>query len=223
MIFWGDPHGNLDLLRRKMKEQHTKFPNDTQISVGDNGFGFPKSQSIVFPDYFKMIRGNHDSPEVCRAHPNYLGDYGTKEIDGYKVFFVSGGWSIDRQFRKEGVSWWPDEELSIAELNIAMEEYLDVKPDVMLSHDGPTPATHYILNRYALQNNNYYSESSVTPTRTGQALSAMFREYQPKMWIFGHWHCNFDKIINGTRFICIPELESIRVEDILPLDKDIKI
>ena len=85
MIVWGDLHGKLDVFRREMKKQHELHPNDTHVAVGDIGLGFPKSQSSVFPKHCKFIRGNHDSPEVSRSHPNYLGDFGGEEIDGHKT------------------------------------------------------------------------------------------------------------------------------------------
>jgi predicted phosphodiesterase len=210
----GDVHGNFDILRKNMKKHLKQFPDDSFIAVGDMGCGFPRSQSSILPEYIKFIRGNHDSPEVCRAHPNYLGDYGVKEIEGKKVFWLSGAWSIDRAFRIEGVSWWPAEELTIAELNNAMDLYLEYKPDVVVSHDGPSQATIYLLNRFVLNSDTAYREQSPIPTRTGQALTAMFEAYQPKLHFFGHWHTSWIKKIKGTVFVCLNELEFQRLDEI---------
>lgn len=214
MILVGDVHGMLDRFRQMMKRLKTDFPDETVVQVGDLGLGFPKSQSSDFPDQMKFIRGNHDAPAVCRAHRNYLGDYGAIEIDGHRIFYVSGAWSIDRAYRTEGVSWWPEEELTIAELNQAFEQYLEYKPDVMITHDGPSHATTWILNRFSLAGTTPYREQSPHPTRTGQALSAMFEAYQPKLWVFGHWHTTWIKKIKGTVFVCLNELEFQRVDDI---------
>jgi predicted phosphodiesterase len=214
MILVGDVHGMLDTFRRRMKEMKKKFPDETVIQVGDLGLGFPKSESPVLPKHCKFIRGNHDNPAVCRIHPNYLGDFGATEIDGHSIFYVSGAWSIDRKDRTEGVSWWPDEELTIAELNTALDQYIATKPEIMITHDGPQQATTYILNRFMLSNNIAYSERTPTTTRTGQALYAMFEAYQPKLWVFGHWHYSWIKRINGTVFMCLNELEMQRFEDI---------
>ena len=214
MIIWGDIHGMTDMFRRKMKEQHALYPDDTHIAVGDVGLGFKKAQSMIFPDYCKLIRGNHDSPEVARAHPNYLGDFGSTEIDGHKTFFVSGAWSIDCAMRIEGSSWWPEEELTIAELYKAHDAYVEYQPEIMITHDGPTHFTHFLLNRFALQSQAWYKEHTVTPTRTGQALTAMFDAFQPKIWVHGHWHADYEKVIKGTRFICVNELKHIRIEDL---------
>ena len=112
------------------------------------------------------------------------------------------------------MSWWPDEELSIPQLNQALEEYIAYQPEIMITHDGPSAVTHYLLNRFVLQSQAFYKEQTVTPTRTGQAISEMFRAFQPKIWVFGHWHVDYQKIINGTRFICINELNHVRIEDL---------
>lgn len=34
----------------------------------------------------------------------------------------------------------------------------------------------------------------------------MFEMHQPRIWLFGHWHFDFDGVIDGTRFICLGEL-----------------
>ena len=213
MLLVGDIHGHLDSFRRKMKKYRKEFPNDTVVQVGDLGIGFTKSQSAVLPEHCKFVRGNHDNPAVCRLHPNYLGDFGSAEIDGHSVFFVSGAWSIDRALRIEGVDWWPEEELTIAELNTALDAYIEAKPEIMITHDAPHPASHYLLNRFALQSQAWYKESSVNPTRTGQALSAMFEAYQPKLWAFGHWHTDWEKQIGNTRFLCINELNFKHIDE----------
>lgn len=214
MIFVGDVHGQLDRFRRDMKRKRKEFPNETFVQVGDLGLGFPKSESPVLPQDCKFIRGNHDNPPVCREHPNYLGDYGVTEIDGHKIFFLGGAWSIDRPYRVEGVSWWPEEELMIVELNDALDLYIAEKPDIVVTHDGPQHATTWILNRFLLTSTNAGRMESPQVTRTGQALYAMFEEHQPKLWVFGHWHCSWIKKIKGTVFMCVNELEMQRFDDL---------
>jgi predicted phosphodiesterase len=213
MIVVGDIHGKFDMFRTKMKHFNKLFPTDSVLQVGDLGIGFPKSQSTVLPSHCKFIRGNHDHPLECKNHPNYLGDYGITSIDGHKIFYLGGAWSIDRAYRKEGVTWWPDEELSIAELNDALELFIKEKPEIVITHDGPNQITHYLLNRFLI-NIGENREQSVIPTRTGQALSAMFDNHQPKLWLFGHWHTSWTKKIKDTQFICINELDYVRIEDI---------
>ena len=206
MIIMGDVHGKFPML----KNLSDKYKDEIVIQVGDLGVGFPGDRELKLRENTWWFRGNHDSPKVARAHPQYLGDYGYKEIEGEIVFWVAGAWSIDRVYRTEGVSWWADEELSIAELNKALDLYTEVKPTIMLTHDGPTQATQKILNKFNISKymSDGYREESVTPTRTGQALSAMFEAHQPKLWVFGHWHDSWTTEIGKTTFRCVAELEA---------------
>lgn len=200
MIIISDVHGNYNKLNTILK----KNPDKLHIQLGDLGIGFRNNQKLKYTDNFKFIRGNHDHPELSRNHPAYLRDFGKLSIEDKKVFFVSGAYSIDKNWRIPGVSWWEDEELSILELEKAIEEYIEFKPDVMLTHDGPYQATKYLLNFF----------DQTIPSRTAQALDAMFEAYQPKIWIFGHWHQNFEKVINGTKFICLEELGTYELESL---------
>jgi hypothetical protein len=192
----GDVHG-------KIKQYNKIADGVSSVQVGDMGFGFC---SVTIPENGYFIRGNHDSPFLARKHPAYLGDFGVKEIDGIRFFFVSGAWSIDKALRIEGRSWWPDEELSVQELELAVDAYKAEKPDIVITHDCPSPAAAEILKEYSLT-----GDPNVIPTRTGQALSAMFEVHQPKFWIFGHYHC--DKVINigQTEFVCLNELAFLDV------------
>jgi hypothetical protein len=40
----------------------------------------------------------------------------------------------------------------------------------------------------------------------------MFSIHKPDLWIFGHWHCDADEVIDGTRFICLNELSYVDVD-----------
>ena len=148
----------------------------------------------------RFIRGNHDSPELCRSHPNWISD---SSFDG-KHFFLGGAWSIDQEHRIPGVSWWHDEELSVVELNAAIDSYETIKPSIVVSHDGPESITTALF----LQD----PRLPRFKTRTGQALETMFNIHQPKLWIFGHWHKYRNVTVHGTTFICLGELDHIDID-----------
>lgn len=188
MRFIGDVHG-------KMAEY--MFITDgckESIQVGDFGAGFV--QLFDMSPNHRFIRGNHDSPDVCREHPNWIPDL-TVEND---IMFLGGAWSIDHEHRVPGVSWWYDEELSWSSLYDGIEIYNRVKPRVMVTHDGPDDVMKSFFP--------YKDRSS----RTSEALQAMFDSYQPEFWLQGHWHESVDKIVNGTRFIVLPELGYIDID-----------
>lgn len=197
----GDIHGDFEQIKKAMhRYRRDHIP---VFSVGDVGLGFPyqkKQKGIWVPDptkkdpesfdpLFRFVRGNHDSPEVCRAHPNYLGDYGVEPQTG--IFFISGAMSVDRGHRTQGLDWWPDEELSINELNAAIDLYEKTRPSVVISHDCP-------LSVYGHLRTHHQHDKS----RTAQALEAMWQIHRPDIWCHGHHHVVWQKKINGTLFVC---------------------
>jgi hypothetical protein len=93
----GDIHARDDLYARALKGC------DASVQVGDFGFGFiPDASLSRWPGGrgHRMIRGNHDDPARAEAHPGFI-DSGY-EYPG--TFYVNGGFSIDRQWRIEGVA-----------------------------------------------------------------------------------------------------------------------
>jgi hypothetical protein len=202
--FIGDVHGKYDRYKKIIKTPCSLNSRLPSIQVGDMGVGFRRLDGSFHknPPFDAMIddrfiRGNHDNPEVCKQHQKYIAD-GTIENN---MMFIGGGLSIDRQWRVEGFSWWPDEEVSMAELNTMVDVYTTLRPEIMVTHDCPeSVAGALITGSTSLFKLNM-------PSRTRQAFQSMFEIHQPRLWIFGHWHMSLDKIINGTQFICLAELE----------------
>ena len=151
-------------------------PGQRSIQVGDMGIGFKGVGLHEMPKEAQWFRGNHDNPEKCRANANYLGDYGYLPED--KLFWLAGAYSIDRQYRVEGVSWWRDEELSIEELGKAVNLYEETKPDYVLSHECPTEAALFMLQ--SLIGQYFDAKRDCVQSRTAQALQLMYEIHQPK-------------------------------------------
>lgn len=179
---------------------------DKSIQVGDMGVGFGQS------DYWHeslnthmknnnafFIRGNHDNPSTCREMDNWIID-GTVQDD---IMFIGGAWSIDHQWRTEGVDWWADEELSQEELNRVIDVYCTVKPKIVISHDTPLEASYEMFIKSGRSFNGYEQ----IETRTGRALQTMFEFHQPKFHFFGHWHDTRLMEIKSTTFICLGECD----------------
>jgi hypothetical protein len=110
------------------------------VQLGDMGIGFPLKDDedpLSMPPWAYFFAGNHDNPDEAALHPQYLGKFGMRNVGDVPFFFVSGACSIDQYSRTEGVDWWRNEELSYAELQWALESYIDAKPDIMITHDCP--------------------------------------------------------------------------------------
>lgn len=214
----GDVHGKFGRYKNILKA--SPYPT---IQVGDLGVGFRRTQGpnvgeiYSNPPHYRMapgghrfIRGNHDNPEECKKHSQFIPD-GT--IEG-KAMFVGGAVSIDRVYRQEGYSWWPDEELSIEELNAIVDRYLEAKPEIMITHDCPEDVAEAMVAHRLLHVGQYVGAKlgGQFASRTRQAFQSMWSAHRPKLWVFGHWHIPFDHILNGTRFICLPELAWMDVD-----------
>jgi hypothetical protein len=196
MVFLGDVHGKW----RELESILVEYRGDQVVQVGDFGLGFPerpregKDPENLGP-HFKFIRGNHDNPEVCRLHPNYLGDFG---ITDYGLAYLSGAWSIDFARRTPGIDWWDEEELKSSKLQLFIDMFKREKPEFMVSHDAP----YFLYDR--LVRSSFKNKS-----RTTMALQEAFESHKPKFWVFGHHHLSMRERIKGTEFVCLDELETL--------------
>jgi predicted phosphodiesterase len=202
----GDVHQNYHLyLPLTKKFSHT-------IQLGDLGFDYSYLRGKVDPSKHKFIFGNHDcydakSDEYCLKQPSCIGKFGMFQFDDFKefppIFYCSGAWSIDQERRKRHglVTWWPEEELSLRELNEAISLYKKTKPEIVISHECPLEIVPYVTDPdFCL---NFGFPSGIIKTRTNMALQAMLDFHRPKLIIFGHYHKYWADKIDGTTFICL--------------------
>ena len=182
MWYIGDIHGQFDAYHKIIKQLCRPT-----LQLGDFGLGFNVDHKFHDDEAYprnRFIRGNHDNPAVCRQKKSYLGDYGV--FGG--TFYASGAFSVDRVWRRAGVDWWADEELSSDELEKAVDLYAATNPDVVATHDAP----YCVYDRLV---------STPNPSRTTMAFNKMLRHWEPKVWVFGHHHASFDFRVGVTRFI----------------------
>ncbi|MCL2430304.1 MAG: metallophosphoesterase [Alphaproteobacteria bacterium] len=205
MFFIGDVHGKYQRYKRVIEGRR-----DT-VQLGDMGVGFFKlRRGEIVPDHnpphermvegnHRFIRGNHDNLDVCTRQRQWIRD-GTVEGD---VVFVGGAYSIDQGVRTQGLDWWPDEELSIVELDRLIDVYGAARPRIMVTHDCPQFLEATMLEAVG-------STISI-PTRTRQAFDAMFEHHQPQHWVFGHWHRTLRTQWGGCTFTCLDELDGLEI------------
>lgn len=195
ITFIGDPHGKIDDLVRIVKSatQPTKF-----ICVGDLGFKYQVEQiyAKLRGIDFNCVPGNHDYIPWKDKWP-YLGDY--CYFPDESIFTVRGADSIDKHLRTERRDWFAAEEMTYQEGLLAFDEYVKVKPRIVVSHDCPQSVMTSLFG---------YPEKSQTRTM----LEHMFEAHKPDLWVFGHHHSSKDVNILGTRFVCLEELEIMKLE-----------
>ena len=78
MIVIGDIHGKTKTYQKWIRDNLD--PGQFSVQIGDMGLGFvgvglPAPGMSPLDLNHKFFRGNHDNPQKCRAHRNYLGDY----------------------------------------------------------------------------------------------------------------------------------------------------
>lgn len=174
----GDLHGNMDDWLRLRKGHRMT------IQLGDLGCGFAELPPPVDGHYF--IRGNHDSPDIARSRPDYLGDFGMMGA----MFYASGAASIDRDQRTPGFDWWADEELGESDMDAATRLYAERRPNIVVTHCAPREAELRI-------------GAAWRGSRTSHWLQRLLEIHRPSVWVFGHYHEAHDFVVNGTRFICV--------------------
>jgi len=183
---------------------------DYSVQLGDFGFEYGCLNQLS-QDRHKICLGNHENYDH-RPTGYDLGDYGIATLGSHEFFYVRGGFSLDLQSRIQheqitGVkSWWSNEQLSVKECEDCLELYNREKPDVVMSHSCPAEISNIIGMPGFLRS---FGWSEDMTTQTQHLLQFMFEDWQPKIHIFGHMHRNWEQTINGTKFICINELEYI--------------
>jgi len=196
----GDCHGKMYEYLNIAKEA------DFSIQLGDLGFRYDLLTKLS-SDSHKVLGGNHDNYEkinniFVNQTSHFLGDYGLHVVPGEApIYFVRGGHSIDKEYRKIGIDWWPDEQLSYVKMVEALDAYIASKPQIVISHECPKRIIPEVSTL------SLWKGNPIPPSATSLMLDYMFDVYKPKYWFFGHHHKSWQATVEGTNFICLDELE----------------
>lgn len=163
---------------------------------------------------FLWIDGNHENFDVINSLPVtemfggrvnvitknviHLRRGEVYDLNGTKVLTMGGALSVDQKYRKEGLSWWPQEEISNAEVDNAIENLAkhDNTVDIVVSHTAPQPVVTE-LQRF-LPTWSYRDWGVRRDDPSAAQLERLRKLLTAKDWYFGHFH--IDK-----RGIKIPE------------------
>lgn len=190
----GDVHGKIDLYWKILN----KVKSGSSIQVGD--FGFRKHHTWHLKniaDNHKVLFGNHDDYTFLNEKHS-LGNY---TIINSAIMVIRGGFSIDRSQRIFGIDYFSNEELNCSEQNDIIEVYERVKPKIVITHESP---------KFLVDNFVSYVEAY---SNTCRFLQYLYEVHQPDLWIFGHYHTDYNKIIDKTNFICLAELSTYEIKD----------
>jgi len=190
----GDVHGHYAKYERMARKR------ENTVQIGDLGFKYDCLNNLD-PNNHKLIGGNHDNYDIIAKYPHYLGDFGNCSLDGKDFFFYRGAFSIDRYYRTIGIDWWQAEQVNYSFFEEVKKLYVETKPDLVLTHDCPSSITPSLLP----------TNSQIYHNTTSHALEELFKIHQPKMWLFGHYHVSKTIVSDGTKFICLDELETLDI------------
>lgn len=208
MIFvTGDTHGQLDIAKiqkRKWPQQFELSKSDYLIVLGDFGLFWKQDKTFEYLlDFYESrcytvlwIDGNHenhnwiDSLPMSEWHGGLVHDFHgiihlvrgqIYNIDGYKFFTLGGAKSIDRVYRQEGVSWWPQEELNFVEQEDAIKNLKSSKwcVDYILTHAAPRDVLRLMFPDMRYDGNS-------TTEKFLEYVHGELRNFTH--WYFGHYH-----------------------------------
>jgi len=95
-------------------------------------------------------------------------------------------------------------------MHAALEQYLRVRPRIVLSHDAPTHVA-----RSAWQNARRFSapnpKAAFCASRTTDFLERLLEHHRPRLWLFGHHHRDWRHQEGGTLFVCVGELSYVDI------------
>ena len=207
----GDIHGKYDEYVKLI----TSPDCDYSLQLGDFGFeyGCFRKNKIDTNRHF-FFGGNHDNYDILESNESpdaCIGNYGLISLPSHhQFFFIRGAASIDVKYRVEDFiatkrkSWWYQEELSWGQQSVCEEQYLNAKPDVVITHDAPTVFVEKLTNPATLI---HFGWSKNMKFQTQMFFQRLWEMHQPKLWICGHYHKAQQDVIEGTHFRCLHELE----------------
>lgn len=215
-LITGDIHGGIDI--KKLSSKNFPFGNklnrnDYLFIAGDCGLWFDFSDDEAYWQIWLnnknwttlVIDGNHENFDFMESFPKKEWNGGivtvlaeniiwlrrgeVYNINGYKYFVFGGAFSIDKDKRLPGKSWWPQEipsRMEYENAKINLDKY-DWKVDYVISHTCP---------RHEIESFGNFSFD-----RKEDETTWMLQEIKDKLdfkkWYFGHLHV--DKEIGRFR------------------------
>lgn len=223
VLIVGDLHGSIHYGRQSFEYAH-RNDCDAIIQLGDCGVWVDCDSTDRYLDAiqceatewdidFYWLRGNHDDPrriDLGDPTPQYTAgrDRMIYLPDGYRwswqnkrFMAVGGAVSVDKRMRTEGRSWWPEEELSDADVEYACRD--DGTPvDVVFSHDCPLGVDIPGVGRDLKtgNTNGWPYDVLLEAERHRIKMRKIFDSVRPKLFIHGHYHQFYQEIVDGTAF-----------------------
>lgn len=201
VLLLSDVHTRYRVIERQTEHAEGAGESVERIVVlGDFGFFGDELRDCFRRDGFRFRRpvatldGNHEDhgalPDLVRAYDDvvtYLPRGGLHRLGPWSALCLGGARYMDAASTPRG------SEVTAADLAVALG-HPHAAVDVVLSHD--CPAGIGVPNARGLE---HYGPPGVPEFRDVAA------RYRPRIWFFGHHHRWFDEMVEGTRFLGLPQ------------------
>ena len=145
-----------------------------------------------------FVDGNHENFDLLEAFPEeewkggrvhrirpdiiHLMRGQVFRLEGKPFFTFGGATSLDRAFRTEGISWWPREVPSFAELDEGLANLARCgnEVDYIVTHSCGERALMYLMQRGLIDRRAVFPENHI--------LSSIEDAVSFRHWYFGHFH-----------------------------------
>lgn len=203
--FAGDWHGNTHYALHAITYAAARA--NVIIHVGDYAYLFDSAylqaqESLLnaLGLHLLFVEGNHDNPHYLTgvaAHADgtkrltphiwYLPRATRWEWGGISFLGLGGAVSVDRYFRTEGQSWWPEETINEYEMVAAIE---GGPVDVMITHDAPLTRTIDALDGTG------WAPQLLAESREHRArVEEVCQQVTPRLLVHGHYHLRYTEYI----------------------------
>ena len=215
----GDLHGELTsacrLADHRWPAARTLTEWDYVIVCGDFGYVWNGDDVVddVDLDWFAekpwttlFVDGNHENHALLASYPverwhgglthvirpnvrHLMRGQVFEDIAGARVLAMGGASSHDKEWREEGVSWWP-EELPDEEDFEECHRNLDAcgwKVDYVVTHEAPAN----VAERLSHQKGREFDAAN-GGDRHQRFLQEVYDRLDYRHWYFGHYHANCD-------------------------------
>ena len=207
MIIFGDIHAYWPVLNSYLRHlPENKISN--VIVCGDFGY-WPKFKEFdlkhINTERCKIYfcPGNHEdwwalpkTYEITELYKNiFYCPFGTTlNIENKNLLFCGGAESIDKQHRRIGYDWFPDEIISYQDMEHLPPKSANI--DIVISHTCPS----FVFNKLPVAFNNKALDPSC------KMLDFVHSIFRPKLWYFGHFHMYKKMNLDNTTFTCLNEI-----------------
>jgi len=231
ILLTGDTHGGVRRLSTNNLRKNGIAPAEVShaIILGDFGViwsGQPSKQEEYWltwldekPYETLAILGNHEhyeriynlpqeerygSPVFRVSDKVFILQHGYKyNIEGNSFFVFGGADSIDKEHRKDRITWWAEEIPTTGDFVRGLEtcEENDFEFDYVLTHTAPTSAVAELkrINPATFfEGSEYYELKGGDPTT--KMLESFAEQMRCNRWYFGHFHDNTDFTCNGINY-----------------------